>query len=309
MEVVSTPGDGAILVTPIVARIGQSYRQSDRFSVNPDLVYGRNFQFLKDENLSSKNRISFDIVFREFETKLRNAFPGLIIQSAGSTDTTAQSLLVERTGKTILVRDGLKAEGYSVTEEGFLDYKAELSAPGNLQKSINDFNRKKIRSLLCGAITDPRLPEGKNVIATACMFSPEADKFSPETWESLKAELVFIPERIASLNSMTVDKKQDVFDLSENGVSFLFDDELLLKNLPGKKILTFDLIFKHQPPVRIQGEVRHIHQDDNKMMVGLSFQGEGHSITGRSTMQRYTVYLNQIKKLLTGNAVGTEQNR
>jgi hypothetical protein len=183
----------------------------------------------------------------------------------------------------ILVEDTLNPESYKSSSEGEFDYHAHLKGEGSLNETMGRLAEGGIRSfMLYPVLTEDG---AASPIAYLYAHSPEPNAgMEPEDFASAAQRLI---KRIEDVNFMKIRGRQRVINVSEKGVALEINHPELLKHLPGREWITFDLIFKKQSPIRFRGSFCHIEEFEGIYVAGISFEGTGHSDHIRTSVERF----------------------
>ena len=98
-------------------------------------------------------------------------------------------------------------------------------------------------------------------------------------------------ERMKDASSVLIKERQRVLNISSVGVAIELQNEELIKMMPERKNVVFDIIFRKQAPLRFQAEICHIERVNGSIVAGLSFLGVGHTESSRGNVQRLQSYL------------------
>ncbi len=83
-----------------------------------------------------------------------------------------------------------------------------------------------------------------------------------------------LSEKIRNGNCIDSKSKGNVLDVSEGGVKIQLFDENLVKKLVSQDVLTFEMEFIEDNPLKVSGRIVYIYKDkDNSYHIGIDFEG------------------------------------
>ena len=298
-KVVSRNEQGEILLKPVEARIGQSFRKSPRW-IPGETVYVRNIQIVKDQEIQiERGRISYEIIFKEYMEKLADIYPGIRIYGSADQDRPEECRIVEKMSQMLYVVDTGRFEAYRSAGKGILDYYSILASGARAQTAVDNYKSRGVTSIACIPVLY-KFPDGTSrTLATVLIEGKGESVIGDEHLARIDRAIQGLPERLINVNAFNLDKKQEVLNISENGAAILCDDELLLKYLPGIRNMTLDLVFSKQAPIRLQTTIRHIYQTDDRMIVGVQFEGAAHGHSAKGGMDRLKSLIQTLQKANT----------
>ena len=292
-EVTKVVEPGTLIMSPREARIGKSNRSSPRIPNKNELVSAANFLISKNEIIIDNTRpqISNKVIFNEFERRLSGEFPGLKIYDYADRDRPQATKYLNRSEKAVLVEDCAKPDSYTSRGEDFEDYKDLLTDDNKFEATQRQYVEDHINSVMAMPLLY-ETPMKKVPIAFMYCEARGEHRFGLESharWREMAAEII---QRIADSNTLTVKDRQKVVNISEGGVALEIDNPELMKYLPNQSIITFDLVFKLQAPMRFQGKVVHISQNSNSLIAGVDLEGSAHSTSKTDSRDRLKSLIN-----------------
>lgn len=274
-DVVTVPAAGMAELNPVQARISSEIREKERFSFPEDEVLAANFQIIRSDPSYDRRvaQVAHRVIYGRYEHKLAVDFPGIKIYDLADRNRPRISNYLDYCSRSILVEDASNIESYRATDEGFLDLHAMLEEDGKTSDFFRRLNDDKVNSLLvipiCGDI--PR--EGKMPVAYIYVEGRNELRLDREAFEKLHRISEEIRQAIHDAQILNISEKQRVLNISEAGTMLEVREAELKKHMPAQEQLLFDLIFRLQAPLRFQGQVVHVNDCGESLLVGIDFEG------------------------------------
>ena len=166
---------------------------------------------------------------------------------------------------------------------------------GLAERKRREYEDRQIQSLLVMPILY-ETHDGRQIpIAFFYVESPRGETIGLDELNQLKEQCEEIVHRIEDASLITVKERQNVINVSDGGVALELDHPDLVKYVPYRKSITFDLIFRMQAPLRFRGTVRHIHKSGpTSIIVGLNLEGSGHSDFRTGTRDRLSSLIRNL---------------
>ncbi len=238
---------GIALLKPIVVKVSKLQRQYPRYTISNDQVMASNFRLSK--NKISANNIQFQIttkiIFPQIENKYKEQFPGLKLFIASAEN----------------LPDEIKKQ--SINQPIFI----QIHNKKTYIYPLVVYQRNKFVPLIYIFY-----PLDKTLTADEeILLAVDIEKLADETYE-----------KIVEANTVLIQTRQRVLNISDGGVALEITDPELKKLIIYQDSITFDLNFKLVAPLRMYGAIKHIHKflDDNHneiFIVGIDFTGQGHT--------------------------------
>ncbi len=279
---------GRILLEPLEARISKQIRESKRFENRNHYVVANNFMVSKDTltvNMAVP-QVANKVIYGEFERTLGKVYPGIKIYDYADKTRPELTRLLNRSEKALLVEDVNEAASYNTDRPEFVNVAEELDDPALVQKTMRRLQEEHVVSVLAVPLLY-EMPDHKMVPLGYMYGESRADRYDRATYEKWKETSAEIITRITDANTIQVKEKQNVVNYSEGGVALELTNGELVKYVPNRSTLTFDLIFKMQAPIRFHGRLTHLVDYGGKIIAGVNLEGSGHSETRQSSLDRY----------------------
>ena len=296
LDAIGSPEEGTTILKAREVRIGKTQREFPRYNITNDAIYAANFQVSKNEIAVDNTRpqVANKVIFSEFEKTLSREIPGLHIFDYATRERPEETRALNKETRTIYVRDISDLESYRPVDPGFFDYRAYLEDEAALDRTRRRLQENQYQSLIVMPILYEMADGSLAPIAFFHVATPKGHPAGVELVERLKKVSEEIIDRIQDASMISVKDRQTVIDISEGGVALELTHPDLIKYVPHRTTITFDLIFKMQAPLRFRGTICHMEQSGNdSLFVGLNLEGEGHSDfrTGARERLRSLVHL------------------
>lgn len=277
-KVDSRPEDGTVIANPKEARISVKQREDRRVPVLNNSVSASHFQVSRSDLAIDNTRpqVANKVVYNEFEKSLSREIPGLKIYDYAKRDRPQETRLLNRETKAILVTDTNDPGAYHGHHPDTLNFEELLEEEDLLEQKKKEYLNNQIQSVLAMPILYDMANGSRRPIAFFYATTPRGESLDPSILARLNEASEEIIARIQDANMLNIPDRQPVLDISEHGVALELTQPELMKYVPNSRVLTFDLIFKMQAPLRFLGRVRHMLKEGNSLIVGLSLDGTGH---------------------------------
>ena len=289
---------GSVLLKPAEARISTVIRSSKRIYVNDSIVHASNFRVPRDGALSGfgiKNSLTNQIIFEDFQKQYSEKIPGLVIYNNSSKDIPPEVNCLKDSHQKIFVSNLLALDERIYEEDSDLcNFSECVKKNALLQDRISKLGENGIASLAVVPIVSKT--DDRGLVSVGYIVSSSKDILAEtilETMGELSSNILF---RMAEANSIPVKVSQKVVNISSGGVALEITDRDLMKSLPEKRKMIFDLTFSKQTPIRFQGDVCHIHESGDLLLAGVAFRGIGHTGTGTGNLKRLEKYIENLEK-------------
>jgi hypothetical protein len=283
--------DGIHLLALNRASIAKKERQFLRLSSESDILYITNIRTSKyalDRPLGSlptSIKVNFSMV--EKKLKLKDDFARV----DAFEENNPLHIALRQSGKILYVRDTNNPDDYEVKDRDYFNYREFLG--NNFIKKINDYRTAGIRSEIIYPIA----------------FGEEISQFPPVGYVQVQSKYRFYEEskieflieivhdmidQIRKANTVLIQKKQKVLNISRGGLRVSITDNELKEYLTRMTGFTFDLFFKMQAPITLYGLIRSIQKKMNGEMI-LGIQISGHS-SRAGEMSRFLDNVSTLEK-------------
>lgn len=297
---IELPEEGTVYASPIKARVSQIQRKEKRFVLEKNSVSAAHFQVSKSELAKdhTKSQVANKVVYAEFERSLGKIIPGLKIYEYADKNRPLETTFLNRESTALFVEDLLNDGDYKAKHPDTLDYYEILDEEGMLESKKKEYKDQQLQSLVVKPILQEMANGQKKPIAFFFTTTKRGEILGPSVLNTLNEASHEIIHRIMDANLLNIDDRQNVLDISAKGVLLSITHPDLIKYIPNSRVITFDLIFKMQAPLRFRGIVRHLKKVGDEMIVGISLEGTGHrdSVGKKSALSRLESLISHIKE-------------
>ncbi len=295
-QLLDQPESDLIRVEPLRARIGVIDRHAPRIFVKEEGPYATNFRIYRRTIQSDPGRSSVinTIIFKEVERALGVLYPGFRIYGADEKQRPLETKLLGESGLIILVEDTTRMESYGSTGPGVLNFREELDKKDLFLSTFQRYRAGGIKSVVTLPIQFLPAHEKPRTLAYIHYESRQGrvDLTTLEYFQKISSSII---KRIIEANALTLSIKQKVLNFSRTGAALEIDNEELKGHLAQKNVLTFDLVFKKQAPIRLRAVIRHMEEKDAHMVVGVEFTGGGEGAQSVDPRDTLNTLIQQLK--------------
>ncbi|MBI3396818.1 MAG: DUF1577 domain-containing protein [Spirochaetia bacterium] len=282
---------GTAIYHPVEARIGAAQRAYDRYLAGDSKVVAANFQVSKSDVPLDVTRpqITNSVIFREMEQELAQTYPGIRIYEYADKERPPETRLLNKRPLAILVEDINDQASYRSQGPDFADYFELLSEDESLAGTIRRYQEHHISSIMVVPLLMPMGPK----LPFAFMYGEarETTRFTKADYEVWQEAAKKILQRVEDANTIRVKERQKVVNVSEAGVALEFTHPDLVKTIPHRSSVTFDLIFRMQAPLRFHGRVCYVKSLNDRVVAGIDLEGTGHFDTRLNPRERLKSYV------------------
>jgi hypothetical protein len=301
LGVVDRPEPGSLVLEPAEGRISKVDRLFPRFNNDAQAIHAANFQVSKSEVAvdNTRSHVANKVIFVEFEKRLGAEFPGLKIYEYATRERPQETKYLNKREEAILVENVGDLDSYRSSGEGILDYLDLLESEDESlpEKARKAYLARQLRSVLVQPVLYEMADGARMPIAFFYVESKQGQApLTVESVERLRDVSDDIIHRIEDASLVSVKEKQSVINISEGGVALEINHPDLVKYVPQRRDVTFDLVFRMQAPLRFRGKVCHIHQvNPQSIVVGVNLEGTGHSDFRTGTRDRLRSLIRMLK--------------
>lgn len=272
-EAIQPTGQGALWTVQVhQAAIARSERGAPRMPVNEGEVYITNIRASKHAIDATLFNIptSVKVNFGAFEQELKSKHDFVEILTFGKRGTIFDKMRKENLP--LLVRDTREPESYEPPAEDYLDYKEW--AEDNLRTVIEDYRRKKI-------ISEAAVPviyithDLQSIPLGYIRVMSRTRRYDFDDVTELREKAFQLVDRIRDSNTVFIQEKQQLINISRGGLKAVVDNEELKQYLQRQSGFTFDVVFKMQAPITLYGMIRsaYMQKDTQDLIIALQISG------------------------------------
>lgn len=275
------------------AAIARKDRTALRLPIGRDDAYITNIRTSKHTIDATLFNIptSVKVGFATFEQQLRAQRIGDVIKIDvyGKRGTVLDD--VRKTGKPLLVTNTEDPAAYRPpADSGLLNY-AEILDDG-LNEQITAYRREKVKSDLIVPIN--YLTHDMTSIPLGYIrVQSKSGYFDAEKVKELEAMAQTMVERIRDSNTVVIQERQEILNLSRGGLRVTIHHDQLKDYLGRQQGFTFDLIFKMQAPITLHALIRASYFLPNgDMILGLQISGRA---SRHDQVKRFEMNINNLE--------------
>ncbi len=300
-EIKGRPDPGAVFLTPVEGRISRADREFPRINNDRHAIHAANFQVSTSEIAVDNTRahVANKVIYTEFEKRLAQEFPGMKIYDYATRERPQATKYLNKRNEAILVENVADFSTYGSSGPGIADYYEILVDEDEMlpEKVRRAYLERQLQSLLVQPILYEMTNGSKLPIAFFYAEIPHGheplDLSAVERLKDIGEEII---HRIEDASLVTVKEKQNVVNVSEGGVALELTHPDLVKYVPLRRQVTFDLVFRMQAPLRFRGRVQHVQKNGTGgVVVGVSLEGTGHSDHRTGARERLRSLINSVK--------------
>ena len=273
-------------------RIATNERKSTRHKMTTDQVVISNIRAARNTINASLFNVptSVKIHLEKFQQRLKDFADEVKVKIFEKDDEKTE--LVRKTMKILMLHDTQDIMSYIPEDpEGFVDYREHLNT--EVGTVMEDYRKRKIVSEMIVPIIY-LAHDGSSVPLGFIQLISHEKKLGMDTALELKMLAFEMVDQMRDSNTMLINKRQAVGDISRGGMRLIFTDPELKKFLVHQKGFSFDVIFKLQQPITVFSEiVFQATTPENDLAIGVSIKGFS-SRKGES--DRYHQYIDSLNK-------------
>ena len=197
---------------------------------------------------------------------------------------------VRKTSKSLYIRDTQDKASYTPKNpEQFLDCRRVLN------ESVENLMNSYRKSLIVSEAIVPIIYKdysGNNIPLGYFHLITKTKNIEMDTITQLKDMAIEIVQRIQDSNTIFIDKKEDINNISEMGIQLKIENDETKKHLMNQHGFSFDVIFKIQQPITIFAEIVYTAEiPDGPLIVGVEIYGRS---SRKNDMKRYKDLLRNL---------------
>jgi hypothetical protein len=273
-------------------RIATNDRKSPRYRMSSDLVVVNNLRAARNTINASLFNVptSVKIHLEKFQQRLKDFADEVKVKIFEKGDEKTE--LVRKSNKILMLEDTQDLMSYVPEDtDGFIDYREHLNT--EIGTVMEDYRKKKIVSEMIVPVIYLS-HDGESIPLGYIQLISHERKLGVDTALELKMLAFEMVDQMRDSNTMLINKRQSVGDISRGGMRIIVTDPELKKFLGHQKGFSFDVIFKLQQPITVFTEIRYMATTpENDIAIGVSIRGFS-SRKGES--DRYHQYIDNLNK-------------
>ena len=273
-------------------RIATNDRKSTRHKMTSDQVVINNIRAARNTINASLFNVptSVKIHLEKFQQRLKDFADEVKVKIFEKDDEKTE--LVRKSNKILMLEDTQDVMSYiPVDESGFIDYREHLNT--EIGAVMEEYKKRKIVSEMIVPVIY-LAHDGSSVPLGYIQLISHEKKLGMDTALELKMLAFEMVDQMRDSNTMLINKRQNVADISRGGLRLEIKDAELKKFLVHQKGFSFDVIFKLQQPITVFTEICYTAvTPENDLAIGVSIRGFS-SRKGES--DRYHQYIDGLNK-------------
>lgn len=233
--------------------IALSTREYERFAVTQKEVTINNIRSARNTINASLFNIptSVKVHFSQYEQKLRHLADEVAIKVFDKSDDKLE--LIRKSGKALWLKDTQEVMSYMPEmTEAFIDYREHLAT--EIGTVMDEYRRAKIKSEVFVPIIYIG-HDGNSISLGYIHLRSKSKLFDIDFVLEVKALAFEMIDRIRESNTVLINKRQEVANISRGGLQLKITDGELKKTLVHQKGISLDVIFKLQQPITVRTEI------------------------------------------------------
>jgi hypothetical protein len=273
-------------------RIATNERRAQRHKMTSDIVVINNIRAARNTINASLFNVptSVKIHLEKFQQRLKDFADEVKVRIFEKGDEKTE--LVRKTHKILMVTDTQDLMSYVPEDtDGFVDYREHLNT--EIGSVMEDYKKKKIISEMIVPIIYLG-HDGESVPLGYIQLVSHEKKLGMDTALELKMLAFEMVDQMRDSNTMLINKRQSVGDISRGGLRLVFTDPELKKFLVHQKGFSFDVIFKLQQPITVFTEIAWTgYTNDQDLAIGVGIKGFS---SRKGEADRYHQYIDGLNK-------------
>lgn len=255
------------------ALIANKPRTDKRLAVSQHDVFGHHFYISK--NKIDVSPISFSVsnkvIFKDAERTMSARFPFIKICEMDAQNDSLEKKIIKKHGKGLFVSSITIDSETEFEELGTIPIKEALG--DSYTEVKKDLVNKGVKSWLIRPILYTNV-KGEEFPIGYFLLKSTDKVLGVDDYNNLAEEEKKIVDRIKDSNTILLNKKYPILNISLGGALIEVDDEEFQGYLVQRTDMTFDLLFKYMAGLRFYARIHHIHKKPNgSMLIGLGFHG------------------------------------
>lgn len=233
--------------------IALSTREHERFAVTQEEVTINNIRSARNTINASLFNIptSVKVHFSQYEQQLRHLADEVAVKVFDKTDDKLE--LIRKSGKALWLEDTQEVMSYMPEmTEAFIDYREHLAT--EIGTVMDEYRRAKIKSEVFVPIIYIG-HDGNSISLGYIHLRSKSKLFDIDFVLEIKALAFEMIDRIRESNTVLINKRQEVANISRGGLQLKITDGELKKALVHQKGISLDVIFKLQQPITVRTEI------------------------------------------------------
>ncbi|MDR3236921.1 MAG: DUF1577 domain-containing protein [Spirochaetia bacterium] len=298
LELIEKKGPGYFLCRIKAARKALHGRKGLRFKLEEGEVAATNFKIanynidLTDYKIPTTIKVVLD-QFKSLNAKMADIVNVDVFKSS---ETDALLNNIKKTGKNVLISDTSDAESYKAMNDNFIDV---TEIYGKDLARFMKFNAEKGYKSI--AITPFIYVSDKEASPFGYIrINSKTATLDIDAIFDMKEKSMNLIGQIQEANTKLFTVRQPIADISRDGVKLKITDPDLMNGISKVKRLVFDILFKMQAPITINGEIKSAYKLGKDMFIGIDFTGNS---SRKDEMKRFYEVLLPMEAAYKANLI------
>lgn len=272
LEMIENRGPGYYLCRIKAARKALSGRKGLRIKLEEGEAFATNFR-ISTHNINVtdyKIPTTVKVLLDQFKSENLTMADIFDVDLFKSTESDPVISGMKKTGKSVFISDTSDLESYGALNNHFISVDTIY---GNNLKAFMKFNIEKgYKSIILVPIIDVQESGISRPFGYVKLISKSAQNDIDVVYD-LKEKIIKLIDKIRDANTKFFTIRQDIVDISRDGVRIKITDENLKALMLKTVKFTFDILFKFSAPITIYGEIKSAFNDKAGLYVGVDFTG------------------------------------
>ena len=252
--------------------IALSTREHERFAVTQEKVTINNIRTARNTINASLFNIptSVKVHFSQYEQQLRHLADEVAVKIFDKSDDKLE--LIRKSGKALWLEDTQEVMSYMPEKtEAFIDYRKHLAT--EIGTVMDEYRRAKIKSEVFVPIIYIG-HDGNSIPLGYIHLRSKSKLFDIDFVLEIKALAFEMIDRIRESNTVLINKRQEIANISRSGLQLKITDGELKKTLVHQKGISLDVIFKLQQPITVRTEIIYTaNMPTGDLVIGVQITG------------------------------------
>lgn len=253
-------------------RIAVAERKSLRYPMSSDLIVINSIRAARNTINASLFSVptSVKIHLEKFEQRLKDFADEVKVQIFAKDNEKTE--LVRKSMKILMLQDTQDIMSYIPEDtDGFVDYREHLNT--EIGTVMEDYRKRKVVSEMIVPIIYLG-HDGASIPLGFIQLISYEKKLGMDTALELKMMAFEMVDQMRDSNTMLINKRQNVGDISRGGMRLIIHDPDLKKFLVHQKGFSFDIVFKLQQPITVFTEIVYTATTpQNDLAIGVTIKG------------------------------------
>lgn len=294
---------GLVLLQVNKLEIARKNRENDRIVLPAGAAFATNIicnkTLIQSDMFNVPNLVK--VHFDDFESRLSQKLESKVSIHVFRSDLSNEYDVVKKTKKFLWIPDTYNARSYVSYFPDQINYREEID--DDITNVIQKYKDQKICSELILPILYTNHLEEEISIGYISIQSKEK-KISQQMLDDLKKIRTEIANRIKESNTVKVQEKFPILEVSRHGLRMSVTNPFLIESLQKHDRFVFDIYFKMQAPFTVSGIIRWTSKSEegNRLDLGIEIVAKS-SMPGERERYYKNIELAKQGKLQTANFV------